>query len=336
VKDLVSVLIPAYNVERWIRQSLLSVLRQTWPRVEVIVVDDGSTDGTVDAARSIGSRAIKIVSQQNAGACAARNVALSHAQGTYIQWLDADDLLHPEKIARQLAGADSGLQSRTLITASWGRFFYRQAKARFIPDALWRDLSPVDWLVTKFGENVWMNPATWLVSRRLADAAGPWDERLARGGDDDGEYVCRVVAESDGVRFAGDARCYYRIGSTGSLNWIREQAEESLAPLVLSITLSVDHLLRLEDTPRTRAAALNFVRVFSQYFYSRSDEEFEPMRVLARRLGGTLAPPRVSWKYYPLEKLFGARTTKSVMNNWRAAKVIARRNLDRSLALIAR
>jgi len=76
--------------------------------------------------------------------------------------------------------------------------------------------------------------------------------------------------------------------------------------------------------------------VFSQYFYSRDDHEFEPMRALARKLGGTLEPPRASWKYYPLEKLFGTRTTKSVMNNWRAAKVSARRNLDRSLYLLAR
>jgi glycosyltransferase involved in cell wall biosynthesis len=279
---------------------------------------------------------VKIVSQPNAGACAARNAALALAQGAYIQWLDADDVLHPEKIARQLAGARSGLEARTLITASWGRFYHHPERARFIPDGLWRDQRPVDWLVTKFSENVWMNPAVWLVSRRLAELAGPWDERLAHGGDDDGEYVGRVVAASDHVRFAADAKCYYRIGTAGSLNWIREQAEQSLAPLVLSIALSIDHLLRLEDSTRTRAAALRYLEVFSQYFYSRSEAEFEPMRALAQKLGGTLEAPRASLRYYPLEKLFGPRRTKFVMNRWRAAKVIARSHFDRSLSLLAR
>src|SRR4051794_31437339 len=116
MKELVSVLIPAYNVERWIGQALLSALRQTWPRIEVIVIDDGSTDRTAEVAHSVRSRVIRIVSQPNAGACAARNAALALAQGTYIQWLDADDLLHPEKIARQLARASDGLTSKTLIT----------------------------------------------------------------------------------------------------------------------------------------------------------------------------------------------------------------------------
>jgi len=169
---LVSILIPAYNAERWIREAIVSALGQTWSRIEIIVVDDGSTDRTLAVAQSLRSSRVNVVRQDNAGASAARNRALALAQGTYVQWLDADDLLHPAKVERQLARAEDGMTSRTLLTASWARFFYRPEKAQRIPDCLWQDMSPVDWLVAKFSSNAWMNPAVWLVSRRLTELAG--------------------------------------------------------------------------------------------------------------------------------------------------------------------
>src|SRR5690606_5708868 len=190
---------------------------------------------------------LKVVRQENGGAPSARNTAYSLAQGEYIQWLDADDLLHPEKIRLQLQGAESGLTSRTLLTAAWGKFFFRPERAKFSPDSLWQDLGPLDWIVTRFRDNVWRDQAGWLVCRRLTDAAGPWDTRLARSGDDDGEYICRVAGASDGVRFVSEARSYYRIGTVGSLNWNMETSDQVLESLALSLTLSVQHLIGLED-----------------------------------------------------------------------------------------
>src|SRR5436309_3308297 len=109
-----------------------------------------------------------------------------------------------------------GRNAQTMLTASWGQFFCRHEKAKFVPDPLWCDLAPVDWIVTKFTKNAWMNPSVWLVSRRLTELAGLWDERLASSGDDDGEYICRLVAASDRVRYVPEAKCYYRIGNVGS------------------------------------------------------------------------------------------------------------------------
>ena len=88
--ELVSVLIPAHNAERWLAAAIRSVLAQSWPRIEVIIVDDGSSDGTLALAKALESASVKVVSQPNMGAAAARNKALELAQGTYIQWLDAD------------------------------------------------------------------------------------------------------------------------------------------------------------------------------------------------------------------------------------------------------
>src|SRR5271169_6225213 len=98
----VSILIPAYNAERWIRQSIESALAQTYPSKEVIVVDDGSTDGTRDIIRSFGG-AIRFVSSAHLGGNAARNLLLEASSGQWLQYLDSDDYLQPGKIAGQIA-----------------------------------------------------------------------------------------------------------------------------------------------------------------------------------------------------------------------------------------
>jgi glycosyltransferase involved in cell wall biosynthesis len=326
---LVSILIPAFNAEQWISQSILAATSQTWPHKEVIVVDDGSTDRTLEIAKRFESRTLKVVTQSNAGACAARNAAFSLAQGDYVQWLDADDLLHPEKIARQMARAAAG-DPLALHTAAWGRFFFRIEKTRFAPDALWCDLAPVDWILTKLGGNVWMNPACWLMSRRLAELAGGWDERL-RSGDDDGEYICRVVRRSTRVVFVPDAYAYYRIGTVGSLNWNRERSERTLRGLSLSMVMQIAHLRSLEDSDRTRAACLRYLENFLTYFYGMDESHLVQLREVAAELGGQLPSPRISWKYYPLEKLFGHETARKVMDRWRATKLLVRRRLDKCL-----
>ena len=99
---LVSIPIPAYNAEQWLGETLQSAIAQTWPNKEIIVVDDGSKDQTVAVARQFEAQGVRVVTQKNSGAAASRNTAFAHCHGEYIQWLDADDLLAPDKIASQL------------------------------------------------------------------------------------------------------------------------------------------------------------------------------------------------------------------------------------------
>jgi len=107
---LVSIIIPCFNAEKYVGEAIESALAQTYGPVEVVVVDDGSTDGLVGVLESFGDR-IRWESGPNRGACAARNRGLEMASGELIQFLDADDLLHPEKLQRQVtelerSGAD--------------------------------------------------------------------------------------------------------------------------------------------------------------------------------------------------------------------------------------
>src|SRR5205807_6645570 len=130
--------------EKYLADTLESALAQTWPRKEILVVDDGSKDATLAIARTFEPRGVRVFSQPNQGAAAARNKAYSLSKGDYIQWLDADDLLVPNKIASQMKALEEGLSPRALLSGPWGRFRYRASKTRFEPTALWNDLSPVE------------------------------------------------------------------------------------------------------------------------------------------------------------------------------------------------
>lgn len=110
---LVSIIIPCYNAERFVGDAIRSALEQTYHPVEVIVIDDGSTDGSLDVIRSFGD-AIRWETGPNQGGCAARNTGWRQSKGEFIQFLDADDWLHSDKLEKQVPIAiESG--QRTLV-----------------------------------------------------------------------------------------------------------------------------------------------------------------------------------------------------------------------------
>ncbi|NEU06791.1 glycosyltransferase family 2 protein, partial [Flavihumibacter sp. R14] len=99
---LVSIIIPVYNSEKLLTQAIQSAKDQTWVHTEIIIIDDGSEDSSLAIARSFETENIRVLKQKNQGASAARNMGLHHAKGDYIQFLDADDIISPNKISDQL------------------------------------------------------------------------------------------------------------------------------------------------------------------------------------------------------------------------------------------
>ena len=101
-KPLVSVIIPVYNREKYLAEAIESVLAQTYRPIEVIVVDDGSTDGSADIAKRFGSP-VRYYFQPNSGAGAARNRGIAVARGSFLAFLDSDDLWVEDKLTHQMA-----------------------------------------------------------------------------------------------------------------------------------------------------------------------------------------------------------------------------------------
>ncbi|MFY9986140.1 MAG: glycosyltransferase family A protein [Chthoniobacterales bacterium] len=302
MKPLVSILIPAYNAEGWIADTIRSAIGQTWPRKEIIVVDDGSRDQTFAVARQFASKEVVVVSQANQGAAATRNHALCLSQGDFIQWLDADDLLSPDKVQKQLEAAAEIGDSRMLLSSGWGYFAYRPKRAEFIPTSLWCNLSPVEWLVRKIGENLHMQTATWLTSRELTQAAGRWDIRLLS--DDDGEYFCRVILASNGIRFVTGSKVYYRITPASRLSHVGMSDKKKYA-LLLSMQLHIKYIRSLEESDRVRAACKYYMQNWLDCFYPERPDLVAELEKIAASFGFKLEPPRLRWKYAWIKPLFG-------------------------------
>lgn len=263
------------------------------------------------------------------GASAARNKALSFAQGDYIQWLDADDLLAHDKISQQLKNSDSGQISRVLFSGTWAKFFFRHQRAKFVPNVLWQDLEPVEWLFRKMSTDNWMSIESWLVSRKLTEMAGPWNEKLLR--DNDGEYFCRVISASEKIRFIPEAKCYCRRGHVDSISSRSNISNEKIESMFESTCFHIDCLRSFEDSERTRAACLSYIQFTFNYFYPEKHEILEKCKNIARDLGGQLLPPTLSWKYFLIRKFFGWKVARKVQLEMRKTKTLIQKNWDKVL-----
>jgi glycosyltransferase involved in cell wall biosynthesis len=243
----VSVVIPCYNAKKYIGETLECVLRQTWPIVEIIIVDDGSQDDSIAEIERFSGARVQLIRQTNAGAGVARNRGYEASGGEFIQFLDADDLIEPEKIERQVQRLID--HPRYVASAEWGRFYESPNETRFDPELVWRDLFPLDWLALSRADGLGMLfPAIWLIPRSIANAAGPWDVSLSVG--DDGEYFTRVLLASDRVVFCPGARCHYRSGMRGSLSG--RKSTEAWKSQFRVLELCEAHVRTREDSERIR------------------------------------------------------------------------------------
>jgi glycosyltransferase involved in cell wall biosynthesis len=307
MKPLVSILIAAYNAQEWIGYTLQSAVAQTWSRKEIIVVDDGSTDETAEIARGFASKGVTVVSTRNRGLSAALNCAYKLSKGDYIQFLDADDLLAPDKIERQLAALTSSDSKRVLLSSPWAPFYYRTRHARFVRNAVWEDLPPVEWLLRKLNENLHMQNATWLVSRELAEAAGPWDEDLHY--DQDGDYFARVLLACERTRFVPETGIFYRVTGTNRISYIGS-SDTKKESLLRSMKLHIQYLRSLEESERVRKACVTYLQNWYHNFYPERPDLAEELQRIAGQLGGHLEEPRLRWKYAWINPIFGLRTAK--------------------------
>jgi glycosyltransferase involved in cell wall biosynthesis len=235
---------------------------------------------------------------------------LRECQGDYIQWLDADDLLAPDKIERQMAFAETSEKMDVLYASAWGTFYYRPHKAKFRPTPLWQDLDAVEWLILRLSNPWMMHPSSWLVSRWLTDQAGPWDERLVRN--QDGEYFFRIVSSCNFVKFIPESCCYYRKVNPSSVSSLRSRkVNESIC---LSIDLETRHVLERENSERTRRACISRLNVGVSILASDTPDLADNLRERIIDLGGEFVPKSTSMKYAFAKVIIGDRNARFLKN----------------------
>lgn len=172
--DLISIVIPVYNGEDYLRFAIESAINQTYRNLEVIVVDDGSTDSTEEIARSYGSR-IKYIKKPNGGVSSALNVGIKTMRGRYFAWLSHDDVYHEKKL-EYLHKEIKDQDQKTIAISDWdiidqhGAFLGRYHLDNRLEE------SPMSFLA--FDRKTWLNACALLVPKPLLDEVGLFDEGL--------------------------------------------------------------------------------------------------------------------------------------------------------------
>jgi glycosyltransferase involved in cell wall biosynthesis len=207
----VSVIIPCFNARSWIRETLESVLEQGFRDIDIIVIDDGSTDGSGQLIAQA-FPGVRLLRTENGGASHARNVGTQLARGEFIQYLDADDLLAPGKLEAQLNALASS--SADIAYGDWcelrlgpeGTFAPGRRVSRRIEG------DPQLALLTDF----WCPPAAYLFRRAIVDRAGGWDEH--QHVIEDVRFVLECAMQGATFVHTAGVAAFYRTHDSASLS----------------------------------------------------------------------------------------------------------------------
>jgi len=304
VKPLVSVIMPAFNCEEFIGESIESVLAQDYENVELLVVDDGSTDSTPDVVRSFGS-AVNLLHCPKGGAAAARNYGMNVAGGEFVSFLDADDIWHPQKLSTQFNYID-GRNEVGIVFSAWQEWEPDEAGAWHIPAPF---LEPIatstpdpqycGWLYSRLLLDCELHTITVLIRKSVIDSIGRMNTDLASG--EDYEYWLRVSRQFE-IHKLRDVVALYRI-RPGSL--ARQAHERNFGYEVLDNALrtwgvrSPDGSQVSQSQLRRRIARLWLDFAYMHFHYGdMAVAANASKRVIRERplwFGG--------WKYYALSKL---------------------------------
>lgn len=262
MSQTVSVVIPTYNYGRFIAEAIGSVLEQTHQPIEIVVVDDGSTDDTANVVVSFGDK-VKYVRQENAGVCSARNRGVAESSGEFVAFLDADDIMEPTSLEKQLEKFDA--EEVGLVHCGL-RLFDSETNRTIKLQLEGGEDRVADDLLLWEGPGI-AGPGAVVVRRESFNAVGGFDTRMKVGEDWD---FCYRVARMYKVAFVPEALVNYRSHAGAAhrnvaemergMRWFYEKAFSTQDEAVLAVR---------------RRAYGNFHKVMAgSYFHERSYVQF--------------------------------------------------------------
>jgi glycosyltransferase involved in cell wall biosynthesis len=309
--NLVSVIIPCFNAERWLREAIESCLNQTYTNLEVIIVDDGSTDQSLEIIKSYGDRVIW-ESQPNRGGCSARNRGFALSKGDYIQYLDADDYILPEKIKKQVA-----CLSETGVDVVYGDWRYQKhlPDGTILLDAIHPGGPKEDFLESLLADTQWLAPMALLFTRTAVIRSGGWDESLNTGQDRD--FFISVTLS--GAKFHYQAGCdsiYRRYGNVTVSTSSKKRWRDGHFALMEKVETRLSQSGQLSE---------HYRRTLAHAYYSkiRADritiDDLQYSWVLRKiiSLDPTFSPLNVKRSYSWIHRLLGFQNTEKTIRTLR-------------------
>lgn len=306
-KNLVSVVIPCFNVEKTIRDTIDSVLSQNYSSLEIIVVDDGSTDSSFEIISSYGD-ALQLVSGPNRGVSSARNIGTDLARGEFIQYLDSDDLLANDTIQHRVDALINN--DADVVYTDWQKFErvsdgslrYMQ-KIQCTLESI--DSDPEIACATRF----WAPPAAILYRMSIVAAIGSWNETLPVI--QDARFIFDAAYNEASFIRVPEIGAYYRVSESGSLS------ERNKREFLLDVERNADQIKvlwkRRAGLSQAQKTALG--EIYDYVAREMFMEDEHQYRIVLRKLRKSKVSRRLGYTYVSgvLDDYFGIHMARKMM-----------------------
>ncbi len=206
---LISIIVPVYNGEKYICETIERITKQTWENLEIIIINDGSTDNTRIVLENYkeknNCKKIQLINTKNQGAANARNIGVEKSSGTYIQFLDADDFMDDNKLENQVKLLQGKTQSLVFCTYK----NYRNHKIYEVNNSKINHSyqNPSQLLIDFWKYRSFNVLHSYLISKALLLKVGNWEVDISNN--DDGLYMAKVILEAEEIIFDDSSFVYY-------------------------------------------------------------------------------------------------------------------------------
>jgi hypothetical protein len=296
IANLVSTIIPVYNRPAQLREAVESVLAQDYRPIEIIIVDDGSTDDTLGVAQALAEQhpdIIRVTTQSKAGPGMARECGRQLVKGEFIQYLDSDDILLPGKLTAQV----QALRLHPEADVSYGITWLRKADGTLVKEPHKGTGKNIQTMFPAFLVSRWWETATSLYRSSVCDMAGPWTDLSL---EEDWEYDCRIAALGGKLIWCPQPVSEHRDHMAGRLSRGTALDQNRMRQRARSHELIFGHAIRasLQGTPEMQHFARALFLLSRQCGAAGLDAESRRLFELARQASGDVRSRGLDFRIY--------------------------------------
>lgn len=305
-EPLVSVCMPCRNAERYVGEAVDSVLNQTYKKIELIIINDNSTDKSLQILKKLKDKRIKIITKKCGSAGAARNRAFEKSTGEYIKFLDADDLISSKMIEKQVNKIKRDYNA--IAMSGWGRFYNNDIKTfSFYPQKVWKDMKSIDWLKEAlFDAKPMMQSGMFLIPKRLIKKTGKWLEEPNPY--DDFEYFCRLFCLAKRIKFVEKEMLYYRSGNKESLSQKKGYSEMEAA--CKAMLQGTNWILQKTKDKKARQACANCCKQMIYAIYPQFQNLQKALAERIKECGGSTIKAEGGIRFKIFRSIIGWKLSK--------------------------